>query len=98
MFDVEGYFHIENNLIKAIQKYKPTTIAYILLKNKILSSIHYYILRTLKKTPISYQSYILLELLKRDAHYLPNYLELVEMVKTKKSLRHIYSTTRSDIG
>ena len=94
----KGYLHIENNLKMAMQKYKPTILAYILVKKKILSSVNYYILTTLKKVSSSYQSSVLLELLKRDIQYLPKYRELIQLVKTKKSLRHIYYSTRSDIG
>ena len=82
----------------AMQKNKPTKIAYILLKNKILSRVNYHILTTLKNVSSSYQSSVLLELLKRDIQYLPKYRELIQLVKTKKSLRHVFYSTRSDIG
>ena len=98
MFYFEGYFHIENNLKKAMQKYEPAKIAYILLKKEILSRVNYYILKTLIKVPSSYQSSVLLELLKRDVQFFPKYQKLIGLIRTKKYLRHIFDSTRSDIG
>ena len=82
----------------AMQKYEPARIAHILLKKEILSRVHYNILKTLKKVPSSYQSSVLLELLKRDVQFLPKYRKLIELVRTKKYLRHVFHSTRSDIG
>ena len=81
-----------------MQKYEPARIAYILLKKKILSRVNYYIIKTLKKVPSSYQSSVLLELLKRDVQFLPKYRKLIGLVRTKKYLRHVFYSTRSDIG
>ena len=88
---------MEKSLKMAMQKYTPSKIAHILFTNKILNSIHYYIITTIKNVPKSCQSSILLKLLKRDIVYLPKYRELIKLVKTKVILRHIYSK-RSDIG
>ena len=88
---------MEKSLKMAMQKYTPSKIAYILFKNKILSSIHYYIITTIKNVPKSCQSSALLKLLKNDIAYLPKYRELIKLVKTKKYLRNTYSK-RSDIG
>ena len=78
--------------------YEPAKIAYVLLKKEILSRVHYNILKTLKKVPSSYQSSVLLELLKRDVQFLPKYRKLIGLVRTNKYLRHIFYSTRSDIG
>ena len=96
-FIVEGYIHVEKTLKMAMQKYTPSKIAYILFKNKILSSVNYYIIMTIRNEPKSCQSSALLKLLKRDIVYLPKYRELIKLVKTKNSLRNTYSG-RSDIG
>ena len=81
-----------------MQKYEPAKIAYILLKKEILSRVNYNILQTLKKVPSSYQYSVLLDLLKRDVQFLPKYRKLVRLVKTNKYLRHVFYSTRSDIG
>ena len=82
----------------AMKKYGSAQIAYILLKKDILSRVNYYILKTLKKVPSSYQASVLLELLKTDVQLLPKYRKLTGLVKTNKYLRHIFHSTRSDIG
>ena len=83
----------------AMLKYMPIKISYILLKKKVLSPMNYYILTTLKNVSISYQRLIMLRLLKRDVEEDSNkFRNLVELVKTNKFLRHIYSRIRSDIG
>ena len=81
-----------------MQKYEPAKIANILLNKEILSRVNYNILKTLKKVPSSYQSSVLLDLLKRDVQFLPKYRKLVGLVKTKKYLRHVFYSTRSVIG
>ena len=96
-FIVEGYIHVEKTLKMAMQKYTPSKIAYILFTNKILSSVNYYIMMTIKNVPKSCQSSALLKLMKRDIVYLPKYRELIKLVKTKNSLTNTYSKTR-DIG
>ena len=88
---------MEIALKMAMKKYTPSKIAHILFTNKILSSVNYYIIRTIKNVPKSCQSSSLLKLLKRDIAYLPKYRELIKLVKTKKSLRNSYSKM-SDIG
>ena len=81
-----------------MQIYEPAKIAYILLKKEILSQVNYNIFITLNKVPSSYQCSVLLELLKRDVQFFPKYRKLVVLVRTKKYLRHIFYSTRSDIG
>ena len=80
-----------------MEKYKPTIIAYILFKKNVLGRVHYYIVTTLSNVSASYQSSVLLELLKVDVVYSRNYRKLVQLVKIEHFLRHIYSTW-SDIG
>ena len=83
----------------AMLKYMPIKVSYILLKKKLLSRMHYYILTTLKNVSISYQCLITLKLLKRDVEMdLNKYRNLVKLVKTNTFLRHIHSRIRSDIG
>ena len=83
----------------AMQKYKPIAIAYFLTKKNMFSPMHYYILTTLKNVSFSYQSSVMLELLKRDVENSEDkYHNLVKLVKTEKILRHIHSRKRSDIG
>ena len=81
-----------------MQKYEPAKIAYILLKKEILSRVNYNILISLNKVPSSYQCLVLLDMLKRDVQFLPKYRKLIGLVRTKKYLRHIFYSTRNDIG
>ena len=82
----------------AFKKYLPNQIALFLLKKDVLSPMHYHILTTLQNVSVSYQSSVLLEMLKQDVEYLQNYRELIQLVITEKYLlRHIYSTW-NDIG
>ena len=82
----------------AMLKYMPIKISYFLLKKKMLSPVHYSILTTLKNVSISYQCLIMMRLLKRDVEADSKYRNLVQLVKSNKFLRHIYSRIRSDIG
>ena len=80
-----------------MQTYGPAEIAYILLNKELLSPVNNYIMTTLNQVPISYQSSVLLRLLKVDMEHSRKYRNLVHLVRTEKSLRHMYST-RSEIG
>ena len=82
----------------AMQKYNPIEMSNFLLKNNMLSPMHYYILTTIKNASLSYQCSVMLELLKRDVDEPNKYRNLVQIVKTKKFLRLIHSRFRSDIG
>ena len=97
LFNFKGYHHVENNLKKAMQTYGPAEIAYILVKKQILSPTSNYIMTTLNQVPISYQSSVMLRLLKVDMEHSSKYRNLVHLVRTEKSLRHMYSR-RSEIG
>ena len=80
-----------------MEAYGPGKLASNLTNNGILCPNHYYILRTLKKVSVSYQSSVLFELLKEDLEYLPKYEKFKQLLRSDKSLMHIYSEV-SDIG
>ena len=88
---VQGYLNVQGKLVKAIQIYGPRKMAYTLFKKRLLCQIHYNIMSTLKKVSISYQSSILVQLLKVDLEYLPKYQKFKQFVRTEKFLMHMYS-------
>ena len=92
-----GYSHVRKSIEMAYQKYGPTTLAYVLVMKGIFSPLHYFILKTLNRASISYQSSIMYELFGLQLEYLPIYQSFKEFMKTEPYLKHI-SSKMSDLG
>ena len=77
--------------------YGPINLAEILMRKKILNPFHYYIIRSLKESSISYLASVLYGMLAIELEIPAIYHDFIDFVKTESTLKFISSVLK-DVG